>query len=185
MSCFNLKIHLTDEDYLKFNLFHQLRSPYGKQQILSLRIMIAAIFVLSAFLALFLSDFSGLGFVYAVPLILALVIMEIFSKPFFGRALKRRVKILAKKGKMAYAPDVEMEFFDDYFTEITPESRAEQKYSLVERVSIVGTGEIYLHVNNLGGFILPRTAFSSGEERAEFIRFIKTKCETVDFYTEQ
>ena len=47
---FELKVNLTDEDYFEFNKFHMIRSHYGRSQMLKVRLMIAAIFVLAIFI---------------------------------------------------------------------------------------------------------------------------------------
>ena len=182
MSRFKLDVTMTAADYTEYNLFHQLRSPYGVKRMIAFRITMAVVFLLSATLTLIYNNFKTDSLLFTIPLILGLIVVELLIKPFFAIVLKRQIKRLERKGKMAYAPSSQIEFFDDYIVESTPDARAEFKYTALERVSVIGTETIYLHINNIAAIVLPRSAFSSGEERVEFLRFIKTKCEIFDIY---
>ena len=179
---FELKISLTDEDYFEFNKFHMLKSHYGRSQMLKFRLMIAAIFVLAILVFGMGDGLSSYTLVYAVPCLIALGLFQLFFNKFMEFSLRSHIKSLKKKGKMAYSPESTIQFGESTVTEITPTARAEQAYSAIERISIVGDGPIYLHLNNLGGYIVPASAFSTAENRAAFIEFIKTKCQNVDLY---
>ena len=179
---FELKISLTDEDYFEFNKFHMLKSHYGRSQMLKFRLMIAAIFVLAILVFGMGDGLSSYTLVYAVPCLIALGLFQLFFNKFMEFSLRSHIKSLKKKGKMAYSPESTIQFGESTVTEITPTARAEQAYSAIERISIVGEGAIYVHINTLGAYILPASAFPTAESRAAFIEFIKTKCQNVDFY---
>ena len=102
-------------------------------------------------------------------------IMELF----LGMML---LKSLKKQGKMGYSPNSEMEFFDDGFTETTPQNKTEQKYASIERISVVKGKIIYIHVNNVMSYLLPVSCFDSKEQYDAFLNLIKTKCSIVDIY---
>lgn len=83
---------------------------------------------------------------------------------------------------MAYSPTAQMKFYEDDFIEITPTNKIEQTYSAIERISVIRDQVLYIHVNNITAYILPRTCFDSQEQYDEFFAFIKTKCANIDVY---
>lgn len=59
--------------------------------------------------------------------------------------------------------------------------KTENKYSAVERVSVTD-GYIYIHINGLMAYILPKPSFSSDGQYEEFLSFITSKCGNVEKY---
>lgn len=179
---FHFNVTLTDKDYLDYNAFWTLKSPYGKKQSRGLKIFIIALFSIMSLYTL-ISD--GLSLSTYIRVIVYLLVMSLFLalyNPFFVHVLNRQIKSLKKQGKMAYSPVAEMEFYDEYFTETTPENKTEQKYSAVERVSILADKTVFIHVNTIMSYILPSASFESSEQYESFIDFIKTKCASIDTY---
>jgi hypothetical protein len=179
---FKFNVHLTDADYLDYNVFWAIKSPYGKKQMRTFRILIAAAILLFSLFILVRDRFSSDAFFSASAQWFLLAIIEAFLTPFYVWILKNQIKSLKKHGKMGYSPDSEMEFFEDRFTETTPENKTEQKYSAVERISVIGGKYVYIHVNNLMAYILPMSCFASSEEFERFMRFMCAKCGKIDTY---
>ena len=96
--------------------------------------------------------------------------------------LKASIKSLRKKGKMGYSPTSVVEFLNETFIETTPENKTEQKYSSIERISLVDNKMIYIHVNNVMAYIIPVSCFESAEQYQSFLDFIKTKSTNIDIY---
>ena len=83
---------------------------------------------------------------------------------------------------MGYSPVSEMEFYDESFIEITPDNKTEQKYSAIERVSVITDKVVYIHVNNVMSYILPLSCFESKEQYNNFLDFVRSKCANIDVY---
>ena len=179
---FNLHIELNDKDYLDYNTFWAIKSPYGKNQILWLRVFVAVLFAAFSFFSLLAKGFSTSAWLGIIPYLVVAVAIELFLGKFFTLVLKSHIKSLKSKGKMGYSPVSDMEFFDECFTETTPNNKTEQKYSSIERVSVVGGNIIYIHVNSIMAYILPLSSFNSKEQLDAFLEFIKTKCPIIDTY---
>ena len=179
---FQLNIRLNDKDYLDYNIFWMLKSPYGKKEMLKTRIMIAFFCGAIALIFLFRGEFSSAALLGMIPCAVLCIVLELLWNTFFVWALKSHIKSIKGKGKMGYSPVAEMEFYDDRLIETTPENKTEQKYSAVERVSVIADKVIYIHVNNVMSYILPRECFASKEQYAEFLGFIRTKCSRIDMY---
>ena len=180
---YRFNVIMTDEDYLEYNKFQLIRSPYGKKQLRNLRISLTVLFGASVLLSLIVGGLSAEYLLTAViPLAILYIIMQAVCKRFLAWSLKGQLKMMKKSGKPCYSPDSVMEFYEDCFTEITPDNKTEQKYSAIERISFVDGKVIYIHINNLLAYVLPLNCFESKEQYESFSEFIKTKCENVDTY---
>ena len=179
---FEFKVNVNDQDYLEYNVFWMIRSPYGKKQLKDMRIMMTVLVGLLIFVSLFSSKFSAESFLGIIPMLLVLFLAQIFLTKCFAWSLKWMVRALKKSGKMGYSPESVIAFSDDYFVETTPENKTENKYSVIERVSIVDNKMIYIHINNVMAYILPLSCFESKEQYDTFLDFLKTKCAHIDRY---
>lgn len=179
---FQVNVKLNDQDYLDYNVFWAIRSHYGKKQIRTLRITVLIIYSIFVFISLFSDGFSAESFLGVIPMSIVFVLFQLFLKRLFAWALKGTVKNLKKSGKMGYSPDSVIEFYEESFAETTSENRTENKYSAIERISIVDNKIIYIHINNVMAYILPLTCFESKEQYDSFFEFINTKCEKIDVY---
>ena len=179
---FKFNISLNDKDYLDYNIFCTTKSPYGKKQMQTFRVLIAVIYAFVSFLSLLARGFSADAWIGIIPYIILLILFELLLKPFLVLILKGHIKSLKSKGKMGYSSVADMEFYDECFIETTPDNKTEQKYSAVERVSVVADKVIYIHVNNVMSYILPLSCFESKEHYNAFLDFMRTKCTTIDVY---
>ena len=179
---FQFDVKVNDQDYLDYNTFWMLRSPYGKKQIKTFRITIAILFAIFIFISLFSGKFTVDSFLGIIPMLIVFFIAQIFLTKFFAWSLKGQIKTLKKSGKMGYSPSSIIEFLEDSFIETTPDNKTEHKYSAIERVSIVDNKMIYIHINNVMSYMLPLSCFESNEQYNEFFEFIKTKCSNIDIY---
>ena len=146
------------------------------------RIAIAVVFGVYIFISLYGGNFTADSFISVIPMAILLIIFELLFSSLFVFFLKGHLKSLKKKGKMGYSPSSVIEFCDDSFVETTPDNKTEQRYSSIERISIVDNKMIYIHVNNIMAYILPLSCFETKEQYDEFFDFIKTKCANIDIY---
>ena len=179
---FRFEVNVDDQDYLDYNIFWMLRSPYGKKQIKTFRITIVVLFAIFILISLFSGKFTGDSFLGIIPMLIVLLLAQIFLTKFFAWSLKGQIKQLKKSGKMGYSPNSIIEFLEDSFIETTLDNKTEHNYSAIERISIVDNKMIYIHVNNVMSYMLPLSCFESKEKYNDFFNFIKTKCENIDIY---
>ena len=79
------------------------------------------------------------------------------------------------KGNLPFTASAVMEFYDEFLTEITENTRTEFKYAAVYKVCDNVPYGIYIYQNAVEAFIVPDSAFKDSEERKEFIEFIIEK----------
>ena len=182
---FNFHVELNDKDYFDYNTFWMNKSPYGKKRILILRILIVAIFSVAAFASLFKKEPSyDILIIKTILYAIAVILYELLLKPFLTFNLKHNIKARKKIGELGYSPVSEIEFYDESFIEIRPNSKTEQKYTLVERLSVISDKAIYIHVNKTMSlsYILPLSCFESKEQYHNFLEFMKDKGISIDVY---
>ena len=179
---FKFNINTNDQDYLDYNKFWMLRSHYGKKQMTYFRIIFAVIIGVYILISLYGGNFTFDSFIGIIPMTILLILLELLLSPLFVLLLKSHLKNLKKKGKMGYSPSSVIEFYEDVFIETTPDNKTEQKYSAIERISVVDNKVVYIHVNNIMSYVLPFSCFESNEQYNEFFEFIKIKCSNIDIY---
>lgn len=179
---FQFNVNVNDQDYLDYNIFWIIRSPYGKKQIKTLRITITVFVAILILISLFSGGFSLESILGILPMIIVLLLFQFFLTKFFSWSLKEHIKALKKSGKMGYSPSSVIEFYEDSFVEITPDNKIEQRYSSIERISVVDNKMMYIHVNNIMAYMLSLSSFKTKEQYDEFFEFIKTKCSNIDIY---
>ena len=179
---FHFNVNLNDQDYLDYNIFWMLRSPYGKKQLIKFRMLLTLIFAVACFFVLFNGNFSQNSFWAIIPLLILFIVVQVLFNTFFIHALKGQLKSQKKTGKMGYSPSAKIEFHEETFVETTPNNKTEQKYTAVERISVIENKSIYIHVNTVMAYILPFSSFTSTAQYEEFLAFMKTKCENIDTY---
>jgi len=166
---------MNDDDYIEFNKYHVFKHPEGKKRyilnMLYLPILLAAVlvfYVLRGKESLFL----------LVNFVLFAVVSAVWAlsyKPLIMRAFKKSVKKMKENGNLPFTASAVMEFYDEFLTEITENTRTEFKYAAVYKVCDNVPFGIYIYQNAVEAFIVPNSAFKDSEERKEFIEFIIEK----------
>ncbi len=180
---YKFDINLTEQDYIDYNHFHLLKSPYGTKQVFSLRVGIALVFLIGVLVTMVFGGFTLESFIESIPMILLLIVFELGLNKFIKWCVKDNIKRMKKAGKMAYTPKSVIEFTDDGFMEYTDENKTEHKYSAIERTSVLKGKIVYIHINNIMAYLIPFSSFESENQFDEFVEFIKSKNSNVDYYS--
>ena len=179
---FKFNVNVSEQDYLDYNIFWMIKSPYGKKQIIQFRVILLVLFGIASLYSLWQGGFSNDSLITVTSYLILLAIVQFALNPFFVWVTKAHIKSLRKNGKMGYSPISEIEFHESSFIETTPTNKTEQSYVAVERISIVSDKMIYIHVNNIMAYIIPFASFDSQEQFDDFLTFIRTKCSNIDIY---
>ena len=179
---FQFSVALNDDDYLAYNRFHMMRSPYGAKTLRNFRLVLVAIVALFLIPTLSQTGFSPYSLIAVIPSLAILTVMQLLLPTVLMSSVKSQLKRLKKEGKPAYSPKAEIEFYDDYFVETTDENRSEIKYSAVERVSVVDCKYIYIHVNSVMSYIVPVALLDTSEKYDAFMAFLASRCDKIEEY---
>lgn len=179
---FQFNVTLNDDDYLAYNRFHMIRSPYGAKTLRNFRIVLVAIVALFLLPTLSHVGLTPYALIAIIPSLAVLTVMQLLLPTVLMSSVKSQLKKLKKEGKPAYSPKAEIEFYEDYFVETTDDNRSEIKYSAVERVSVVDGKYIYIHVNSIMSYIVPIALLDTAEKYDAFMAFLAAKCDKIDEY---
>ena len=71
---FLFNVNLSDQDYFDYNVFWAIKSPYGKKQMISFRVILTALFVVFILLSLYGGEFSDGSFLGVIPYVIVLIL---------------------------------------------------------------------------------------------------------------
>jgi len=185
---YQFNINLSEQEYIDFNVFLMIRSPYGKKYVGSRRLVVFAVFAVAIISRLIIERFSPASIFSGAVMLVFLALAQIFLTKYLTWWMKRDIKehkIIAEIPN--YGAKSVMTFFEDHIKEIAISDsssieNSESKYSDVERVSVVDGKVIYFHDGNLSSYILPIRCFESEKQYAEFLCFIKETFSQIDVY---
>ena len=179
---FQLNINLSEDDYLDFNKFHSFESMHGKKLINKTRIFFVLAMIILAAIFLLIMGLTTFSITYAVLLLLFTLLYMVFFKKILTRNVKTQIKRLKKVGKLPFDPVSTLEFHEDKMVEITALQRAEQSYSIFERICVVKDRYVLLYKSSVGAYILPVTQIEAQLNQEDFIDFLSQKCTNVEYY---
>ena len=169
------------DDYYQYNRYHVRNSAFAKRRRLTMRILLAVIFVIAAVLFFITDWFNGEFPALSIAYLVVGLGFCIFFNQLTDLAIRRSIKKMQKTGKLHYDKEITYEFYDDFFREIAPDMASEIKYSIItdvaEGTQKVGNNTIYLYINVQQAHIVPLRVFRDEQERVEFLQFIKGKVE--------
>ena len=168
-----LDVHLTDEDYIRFNIFHMFNSPQGKKSVLIGRLAGFFVAILAVVIFLIAGAETGLLITEIGFLIAFSVVWYLGYPSSVKRRTRKTISRMKVSGRLPYNADSVVEFGDDEIISESERGREITKYS-----SINGIYEdescVYLYKGAMEAIILPDSCLPEGREG--FLKFIKGKC---------
>ena len=177
---YQLKLHLTEEDYLAFNQFHSLQSPFGKKMVRKSQIYFVFAMIFLAALIVLVFGRTTFAMLYAGALGLFTIVYLFLFKKIIKRSIKAQIKHMKSTSKLPYDPESTLEFYEDTLVEIAAGKRLEQSYDVLERICIWGEDYIFLYSSSVNAYILPTAQVKAQVDAAAFMDFLSQKCETME-----
>lgn len=180
---FRLNAAINDEEYIDFNKFNLLRSPYGRSYMIKNVILVdiclgvvaigflltALLFDSFALLAAFLLFAAAAG---AYPFVLPkLLIIK----------MEKQIRPLLASGEPVYTREQAIEFHDDILISDNGKEINKVEYANIDRICI-SDGHIYVFTKIKIAYIIKISDFDSREEYSRFLDFIEDRFERVEFY---
>ena len=176
---FKFDVHISDKDYYEFNKFVAFKSKQGRKRMLFYRLFLAIVIALSI-LRKEVDESRLIATIIAY--IFTIIIIQILFTVMLKLSLIINMKVSKANNKLNYSPNSVIEFYDDKFIETTPLNKSEVLYSAIHEVSVVNEKYIYLHLSSVLFYIIPFSSFESKKQYDEFIEFLKTKYQNIDYY---
>ena len=181
---FKLNVNVTEKEYVEFNKFHLLRSPYGKRYMLNNRIVINACMGFICFCVLYvavISDSSGAYVGFAAGALTTLI-YNMCLRRVLASSIEKQVKNQLKDGNNLYTAKKTIELYDDKIVDYNEQEKSETSYKKLERVCVVDGTHIYLYVTSQSAHIIPISVFESHGQYEEFLSFLESRGKKIEFY---
>ncbi len=163
------KINLTDDDYLRFNLFYANHSKAGKRSMKMIRILFP-ILALSFLLVLFFAGAKpGLLATEAVVLAVGMVVWYLRAPRMMERNVRKNIDRIKADGKLPYHAESEIVFEDTRIVEKNETGEFHVAYRDIENV-YAEEAYLYIFYGAIQAFILPyRCLGRDAQQVAEYV----------------
>lgn len=160
--------HLTEEDYLNFNLFHVKNSKTAIRALNVQRILLPIVFIIAGFL---LSKFGDIPFLPAIIIysIIAILCFIFYPKYFYGH-VNRISKKMIKEGKNdGLLGDHVMRMTDEGIVDSTVNGETKVNWSGIIEMK-EDNHHIYLYNSAVSAYILPKKELADVEGVRSFLK---------------
>ena len=168
-----MRLHytITEDDYIKYNLYHISNSASQKRIVLILRLLMPVLFAIIFFIAI------------PESWVLALSIALVFSIAWFiylprsyGRSVMKNVKRLLQEGSAnEFVGEYTLELLPDKIKETHSGRLAETPLSVVDRMGR-DENSLYIYCGSITAIIIPWRTFKDSREKDAFISELKQLC---------
>lgn len=164
-----LNIHLTDKDYIAFNIYQAFHSRQGRRNLMLGKCMF---FILALFAILcFVVAGAETGFlIVEIIVLMAFSVIWFFRYPKIAkRSIRKRILKLKDEGRLPYEADAVVEFSETEIIDRSEWSEQRTEYKDVQSVEIDPEGYVYLMKGAVEAIIIPDRYL---ENRDEFVKMI-------------
>lgn len=161
---------VSDEDYIRYNLFHHAHSPSSKRMLGLLRFGAPAIIVIITLLM------GGLRspLMWVGPVIIIVVWLIIYPQ-MFRNSIAKNVKKLMREGRTAeFVGNFTLMLTNTGIRLIGNGQVADTAYDRVEKIT-ADKERLYVYIGSLTAHIIPLTAFKDESHKQEFLALLKQK----------
>ena len=167
-------INVTEQEYIKFNIFFNFHSSVGKRALLFGRLTLPAVAALAVFILCVAGSDRSFILTEALVLLIVSIIWIVGYPGIFKRQLTKNFQRMKKDGKLPYHEKETIEFLDSEVVAVSEDEEMHKKYADIEKVWV--TGEfIMITIDSMRAFILPVRCLDNRKE--ELLDFLKTKVE--------
>ncbi|GIN73916.1 hypothetical protein J14TS2_43910 [Bacillus sp. J14TS2] len=160
--------NLTEEEYLRFNLFHVKNSNSVKRALNIQRFLIPVLFIVCSYFFSKTTDMSL--FWLFIPFLLISILWVIFYPKYFYRFVIRNTKKLIREGKNeGLLGEHRMTLSEEGIVDTTPNKETKVTWSGIQSLK-EDEQAIYLYNSSVSAYILPKKDLHNVEETKAFIQ---------------
>ena len=180
---FRLDIAIDDEEYIDFNKFNILRSPYGNRYILKNAIVLSFFLGFIALLALFAAMLLSnlLLYLFFFGILTFLGVYPIILRKLMVKKIEKNIRKRLANGEKIYTKKQTVEFYDDILISDDGKKTNKIQFSDIEHIFVINR-YIYIYCKQRTAFIIKTADFDSVETYALFLDFIESVFNCVKFY---
>ena len=169
-----LNIRLTEEAFLSFNLFTNMRNLKQNKTLRNSGIIVLICGIVLITLSI-INSYSGSSRPLGIGFVTYGILMLCFQKSLQKSAIKRQIKTMKKQGKLPFEPEYTMDFGEDTLRDISHTQITELSYTALDQICVIPNKVVYLYKSPISGYIIPMSAFASVDECNALLRFLQYK----------
>ncbi|MFO1446306.1 YcxB family protein [Bacillus sp. Bva_UNVM-123] len=163
-----IKYHLTEEDYINFNMFHIRNSKTAMRSLTIQRFIGPIIFIISSYVFSKIGDVPFLG-LFITFLILSILWVIFYPKYFYSHII-RHVKKMIKEGKNdGLLGEHHMMMTEDGIVDSTTNGETKVNWSGIQQVK-ENEDYFYLYNSSVSAYILPKRELHNLDEINSFLK---------------
>lgn len=167
-----IKFELTEEDYIKYNLYHVNKSPSMRKSILIQRLMGPAVFIIAPFIV---AKYSDIPLWYWITLfgITTIVWLAFYPKYANWEMRTRLKKLMKERNNESLFAERKLTITEGGIAEESPGEMSSISWGKV--VSVEEAEEyIYIYISPVEAHIIPKRVFKDEAEQKAFMAEIRS-----------
>ena len=168
-------IQLSDEDYLRFNMFHVRCSPMGRRQVRKLRVLypvVCAVTTAVLFLIMRVREPAVMALELAVMAAVAVILCVRVPRDL-EKNVERNIRRMKMDGKLPYDADSEVELDETGIVSRTDRGETRIGYKDVEGI-YSESDYLYIYFGAVQALIFPARCL--GGEKENVTAFLRERC---------
>lgn len=162
-----INYHLTEDDYLSFNLFHVKNSKVAMRTLNIQRILMPIIFIAAAYLFSTIDDVPFLWML--IPFIIVSILWFTFYPKYFYRHVARGTRKMIKEGKNeGLLGDHTMRLSDEGIVDSNSNGETKVNWSGIYEFK-ESSDTFYLYNSAISAYILPKRELANVAEVREYL----------------
>ena len=168
-----IHVHLSEEDYIKFNEFHNLNSKAGKKMIWIMRVIVPICFLFLDLME-YLRTMDKMEFIFQLVIAgIFILVWELIVPSVIKKSTRFTIRMIKKDGKLPFHVQAEIEFADDEMIEKSDESIIRKKYEDILNVYEV-SDTFYVYIGAIQAWVIPKRCLA--EYEGEFRQLMAERC---------
>jgi hypothetical protein len=163
-----LKYNLTEEDYIKFNLFHINNSESANKSLKTQRFVTPFVYIIFAYVFANLAD---IPFLYAlIPFLIVGLLWVIFYPKYFQTRILNQTKKMIREGKNeGLLGEHTMILSDDGIVDSNPNGETRVNWSGIIKFQ-EDEANLYVYNSSVSAYIIPKRDLTDVENVREYIK---------------
>ena len=163
-----IKYHITEEDYLKFNLFHINNSESANKSLKTQRFATPFVYIIFAYI---FANIADIPFLYAlIPFLIVGILWVIFYPKYFQTRILSQTKKMLREGKNeGLLGEHTMILSEDGIVDSNPNGETKVNWSGIIKLQ-EDESNLYIYNSAVSAYIIPKRELNVVEDVREYIK---------------
>jgi hypothetical protein len=163
-----INYRLTEEDYLKFNLFHINNSESANKSLKTQRFATPFVYIIFAYI---FANIADIPFLYAlIPFLIVGILWVIFYPRYFqSRILSQTTKMIREGKNEGLLGEHTMTLSDEGIVDSNPNGETRVNWTGIIKL-VEDESNLYVYISSVSAYIIPKKDLTNVEDVREYIK---------------